>query len=33
VSLRQQFALGFMMWLWISAIIILLGAEIDAESE
>lgn len=26
-------AVGFMMWLWISAIVILLGAEIDAEME
>ncbi|MBR0801840.1 YihY/virulence factor BrkB family protein, partial [Bradyrhizobium jicamae] len=24
---------GFMTWLWISAIVVLLGAEIDAESE
>jgi membrane protein len=26
-------AIGFMTWLWISAIVILLGAEIDAEME
>ena len=26
-------AIGFMTWLWISAIVILLGAEIDAELE
>jgi len=26
-------AIGFMTWLWISAITILLGAEIDAEME
>jgi membrane protein len=26
-------AIGFMMWLWISAIVILLGAELDAEME
>jgi membrane protein len=25
--------IGFMTWLWISAIVILLGAEIDAEME
>jgi membrane protein len=25
--------IGFMTWLWISAIIILIGAEIDAEME
>jgi membrane protein len=25
--------IGFMMWLWISAIVILLGAELDAEME
>ena len=25
--------IGFMMWLWISAIVILLGGEIDAEME
>jgi membrane protein len=26
-------AIGFMTWLWISAIVILLGAEVDAEME
>jgi membrane protein len=26
-------AIGFMTWLWISAIVVLLGAEIDAEME
>ncbi|WP_376707779.1 YihY/virulence factor BrkB family protein [Bradyrhizobium semiaridum] len=26
-------AIGFMTWLWISAIVILLGAELDAEME
>ena len=25
--------IGFMTWLWISAIVILLGAEVDAEME
>ncbi len=25
--------IGFMTWLWVSAIVILLGAEIDAEME
>jgi membrane protein len=25
--------IGFMTWLWISAIVILLGAELDAEME
>ena len=25
--------IGFMMWIWISAIVVLLGAELDAEME
>jgi membrane protein len=26
-------AIGFMMWIWISTVVILLGAELDAEME
>ena len=26
-------AIGFMIWLWLSAIVVLLGAELDAEME